>query len=86
MKQLPRFSEIAYVKYPLYSITRKSKLFDCKNYFLIQFEPVKIIQEDLRNIQTKTIAYNNILSMTFNRYTMTFNRYTITDIPFNISY
>lgn len=70
MKPLPTYSELAYVKYPLYSITRKSKLFDCKNYFLLQFESVKIIHEDLRNIQLKTITYNNILSMTFNRYTI----------------
>ena len=70
MKPLPTYSEIAYVKYPLYSISRKAKLFDCKNYFLLQFEPTKIIQEELRNIQLKTIAYNNILSMTFNRYTI----------------
>lgn len=67
---LPTYSELAYVKYPLYSISRKSKLFDCKHYFLLQFESVKIIQEHLRDIQTKTIAYNNILNMTFNRYTI----------------
>ena len=70
MKPLPTYSEIAYVKYPLYSISRKAKLFDCKNYFLLQFESTKIIQEDLRNIQLKTITYNNILNMTFNRYTL----------------
>ncbi len=70
MKPLPIYSELAYIKYPLYSITRKSKLFDCKNYFLIQFESVKIIQEDLRILKLKTITYNNILSMTFNRYTI----------------
>jgi len=70
MKPLPTYSELAYVKYPLYSISRKSKLFDCKHYFLLQFESVKIIQEELRNIQLKTITYNNILSMTYNKYTL----------------
>lgn len=70
MKPLPTYSELAYIKYPLYSISRKSKLFDCKYYFLIQFESTKIIQEELRTINLKHITYNNILSMTFNRYTL----------------
>jgi hypothetical protein len=69
MKQLPNYSELAYVKYPLYSITRKAKLFDCKNYFLLQFEPIQIIKEELKTIKLKHITYNNILKMTFNKYT-----------------